>query len=72
MIAIPIGVTVTLEEDVVYAVPSLSVEIETDTELESSLFEDSSFAAFTSAILTGCFVRCTTGDAIVFLRKNVV
>ena len=68
--SIPIGVETVLTQNVVYAVPSQSVEFESTASLESSLLSDSGFVAFAARIVTGCFVRCTTANATVTLRKN--
>ncbi len=73
---ISIGVETVLEEDVVYALPTLSCEIEVRNSppptLETSVLEDSGFIELTAAIVTGAFIRCTDDDAIVYLRKNNV
>lgn len=70
--AIPVGVTVTILQNVVYALPTVSVEISTTAALESAITEALGFTAFTSGIVNGCFIRCTTGNATVRLRKNGV
>lgn len=70
--SIPIGQTVVLTQNVVYGMPAMSVEIETTAALESSLTEGGTFTAFTSAIVTGAFVKCTSGAATVRLRDNNV
>jgi hypothetical protein len=72
MTSIPIGVQTVLTQNVVYGMPAASVEITTTAALQSSLTEGGTFTAFTSAIVTGCFVKCTTGSATVMLRKNTV
>lgn len=72
MTSIPIGVPTTITQNVVYALPSVSVEIATTAALQSSLEEGSGFTAFTSGIVTGIFIRCTSGNATVTLRKNGV
>ena len=71
MTSIPIGVTVVLTQNVVYGMPAMSVEIQTTAALQSSL-DNSTFTAFTSAIVTGAFVKCTSGAATVRLRDNNV
>lgn len=69
---VPIGQTVTLTQNQVYALPAVSVEAQTSLQLQTSLQVGSGFANATSNILTGAWVRCTTGNAVVTLRKNGV
>lgn len=69
--SIPIGPSTTLTQNVVYALPAVSCEIITSLALQSSL-DGTNFTAFTSGIVNGAFVRCTTGNAVVTLRKNGV
>lgn len=70
--SIPIGVTVVLTQNQEYGMPAMSVEIVTDRALQSSLTEGGTYTAFTSAIVTGAFVKCTSGAATVRLRDNNV
>lgn len=69
MVAIPIGPAVVLTQNTVYALPAVSCIINSTLALESSI-DGVSFTAFTSAIATGCFVRCTTGSPTVKLKDN--
>lgn len=71
--SIPVGVQTTLLQNVEYAVPSMSVWVQTTRALQSSAEGiGGAYNAFTSSILTGISVKCTTGDAVVTLRKNGV
>lgn len=70
MVAIPVGPATVLTQNVVYALPAVSVVIQTTAALESSILEAGPFSAFTTSIATGCFVRCTTGNATVKLKDN--
>ncbi len=69
---VPIGQTVTLTQNQVYALPAVSVEAQTSLQLQTSLQVGAGFANATSTILTGAWVRCATGNAVVTLRKNGV
>jgi hypothetical protein len=70
MVAIPIGPPTVLTQNQVYAVPAQSVTIQSTAALESSLAEAGPFTAFTTAIVTGCFIRCTTASPTVRLFDN--
>lgn len=72
MTSIPIGIATTILQNVEYALPGVSVEIDTSAALQSSILQGGTYTAFTSGIVTGCFIKCTTGDAIVTLRRNCV
>lgn len=69
---IPIGPTTLILQNVVWAIPAVSCNIQTSAALASSLTVGGTYTAFTSDIVTGCFVKCTTGNATVTLRKNGV
>lgn len=72
IITIPIGIPTTITQNVEYAVPPFSVNVQTSTALQSALSLGGTYTAFTAGIITGCFVKCTSGNAIVTLRKNGV
>lgn len=69
---IPIDRPTAITQNIVYAIPPISVEVQTTNALQSSLFVDTGFSSFAAAIITGCFIRCTVGNATVTLRKNAV
>lgn len=71
--AISVGPQFTMTQNVVYALPGISVEVvQLSAAIETSLELAISFAATTSTILTGAYARCTTGNATITLRKNGV
>jgi hypothetical protein len=59
-------------QNIEYAVPPFSVQIQCSAALESSLSLGGTYTAFTSNLVTGCFVKCTTGNSTVTLQKNGV
>ncbi|MET0787076.1 MAG: hypothetical protein ABWY25_10255 [Paenisporosarcina sp.] len=71
--AISIGPQFTMTQNIVFALPGVSVEVvQLSAAIETSLEVAGTFTATTSTILTGAFVRCTTGNATITLRKNGV
>jgi hypothetical protein len=72
--ALTIGPAHTLVEDVIYALPTPKVTIHSDTALEVDVditFSSSQTVnANTPTVVAGGFVRCTTGDATVFLKRD--
>lgn len=71
--SIPIGPQYTLVQNVEYALPSVScVVIQLSAAIETSLQLGGTYTATTSPVLTGGYVRCTTGNATITLRKNGV
>jgi hypothetical protein len=66
------GPPTTLTQNQVYAVPAVSCDIQSTIALESALLAVGPWTAFTSALVTGAFIRCTTGNAVVTLRQNAV
>ena len=69
---IPVGLTVTLVQNQIYALPAVSVEIQTSLAIQSSVSFTSGFQLCTSSILNSGFIRCVAGAAVVTLRKNGV
>lgn len=70
---ITVGPQFTMTQNVVYALPGISVEVsQLSAAIQTSLEVGGTFTATTSPILTGAFARCTTGNATITLRKNGV
>ena len=69
---LPIGPATLILQNVVWAVPGVSCNIQTTAVLQSSLTVAGTYSNFASDIVTGCFVKCITGNATVTLRKNGV
>lgn len=72
--AISIGPQFTMLQNVVYALPSVSVEVIelTGAVLQTSLLIGASFSNTSSTIITAVFARVVTGNATITLRKNGV
>jgi hypothetical protein len=71
-ITIPCGVPTTILQDVEYSVPPVSVWCQTTNALQSSLTLGGTYANFVSGIISGCFIKCAVGSAVVTLRENGV
>lgn len=73
MISIPIGPQFSMTQNIEYALPAVSVEVsQLSAAIQTALQSGGTYTATTSPILTGAFVRCTTGNATITLRKNGV
>jgi len=71
--AITIGPQFTMLQNVEYALPVISVFVaQLSAAIQTSLTKGGSYTATTSPVLTKCFIKCTTGNATITLRKNGV
>lgn len=72
IILLPIGIPYTMTQDIEYAVPPMSIEIQSNNILQSSLTLGGSYSNVTTSLIVACFLKCVVGAAIVTLRKNGV
>lgn len=72
--ALSAGPVYTIEQDVVYAMPVRASTVLSDTALEiandEAFTSPAAVAADTPTKVSGLFVRCTTGDALVNFKAD--
>ena len=67
-----IGSTTPILQNVIYAVPSIPVEITSGAVVQSSILSTGPFTNVQNGLITGRFIRCLTGDTTVICKEACV